>query len=211
MKKAVHPKAQWLYTLLLRLYPKRFTERFGEEMKFVFVESLLDAHAQTGRMGAIAFWIRTIADLCSSALREWLAEKEKGKEEGKSMTTSKFISPNIAALLGFLLFVPGAFMISSLMLNIEPTLITQFIPPVPQDQPHIIGSLIAVTLIVVLPTIGLILNLVQIQRIRRAGGSILAHPLNLIFALACFALIAALLIGIIVDQWPCWQGVPNCD
>jgi hypothetical protein len=207
MKPEVRPPSQQLYELLLKLYPKRFREQFGDEMKVVFAESLLDVREQAGSKGMVAFWTKMLVDLVKSVIREQLAERE----EGVSMSSSKFISPNTAAVLGFLLLAPGALLISMLMLNIEPTVLTRLLPPVPEDQPQVANSLIALTLIVILPAVGLTLNLVQLRRIRRSGGTVLEHPMNLALALACFALIATLAIGLIIDQWPCWQGVPNCD
>lgn len=50
-----------------------------------------------------------------------------------------------------------------------------------------------------------------IVRTLRAGGSLFAHPINLIivvFILSTFAVGSA---NLIIDQWPCFVGVPNCD
>jgi hypothetical protein len=45
----------------------------------------------------------------------------------------------------------------------------------------------------------------------RAGGSLFAHPINLIIAVVISVLFAAGVVSLIVDQWPCFMGVPNCD
>ncbi|RPI91644.1 MAG: hypothetical protein EHM40_15130 [Chloroflexi bacterium] len=45
----------------------------------------------------------------------------------------------------------------------------------------------------------------------RAGGSLFAHPINLIIVVVISFLFAAGVVGMIVDQWPCFIGVPNCD
>jgi hypothetical protein len=45
----------------------------------------------------------------------------------------------------------------------------------------------------------------------RAGGSLFANPLHLIIVALIAFLFAAGLVGMIVDQWPCFLGVPNCD
>ena len=50
-----------------------------------------------------------------------------------------------------------------------------------------------------------------IVRTLRAGGSLFAHPLHLIIVVVISFLFAAGLVGLIVDQWPCFMGVPNCD
>jgi hypothetical protein len=45
----------------------------------------------------------------------------------------------------------------------------------------------------------------------RAGGSLFAYPIHLILVLVISFLFATGVIGMIVDQWPCFIGVPNCD
>jgi hypothetical protein len=45
----------------------------------------------------------------------------------------------------------------------------------------------------------------------RAGGSIGAHPINLILAGVTLGMILMVIGAIIIDQYPCWIGVPNCD
>jgi len=45
----------------------------------------------------------------------------------------------------------------------------------------------------------------------RAGGSLFAHPINLIIVVLISFLFAAGVVSLIVDQWPCFVGVPNCD
>ena len=45
----------------------------------------------------------------------------------------------------------------------------------------------------------------------RTGGSLFAHPLHLIVIVVISFLFAAGLVNLIVDQWPCFLGVPNCD
>jgi hypothetical protein len=50
-----------------------------------------------------------------------------------------------------------------------------------------------------------------IVRTLRAGGSLFAHPINLIIAGVILFLFAWGVVGLIVDQWPCFMGVPVCD
>ena len=50
-----------------------------------------------------------------------------------------------------------------------------------------------------------------IVRTLRAGGSLFAHPINLIIVVVISFLFAAGVVGLVVDQWPCFMGVPNCD
>lgn len=50
-----------------------------------------------------------------------------------------------------------------------------------------------------------------IARTLRAGGSLFAHPVHLIIVVVISFLFAAGVVGLIMDQWPCFIGVPNCD
>jgi hypothetical protein len=45
----------------------------------------------------------------------------------------------------------------------------------------------------------------------RAGGSLFAHPIHLIIVVVISFLFAAGVVSLIVDQWPCFIGVPSCD
>lgn len=50
-----------------------------------------------------------------------------------------------------------------------------------------------------------------IVRTLRAGGSLFAHPLHLTIVILISSLLALGLVFLIIDQWPCFIGVPNCD
>ncbi|MEW6405895.1 MAG: hypothetical protein AB1649_29235 [Chloroflexota bacterium] len=45
----------------------------------------------------------------------------------------------------------------------------------------------------------------------RAGGSLFAHPINLIIVVFIASTFAIGIASFIIDQWPCFIGVPNCD
>lgn len=45
----------------------------------------------------------------------------------------------------------------------------------------------------------------------RAKGSLFAHPLHLIIIVVISFPLAMGVVGMIMDQWPCFIGVPNCD
>ena len=117
-----------------------------------------------------------------------------------------------AALISFLLTLPGALLLSLLMLGIEPPLgPLEPLLTVPADQPNILGSAIALGLILLLPTIAFLINLAPLMRNVRAGNSLAVYPVNVLLAVAILFFIMLFVGGIIVDQYPCWIGVPNCD
>lgn len=120
--------------------------------------------------------------------------------------------PRFAAIISLILCLPFALLFSLLMLNIEPN----FGPLQPllnypdPDQPDVLGSLIALgTVLLVLAAF--MIYLMPVLRTKRARGSLTAHPVNLVIAIATLAAIILVIGGIIVDQYPCWIGVPNCD
>jgi hypothetical protein len=50
-----------------------------------------------------------------------------------------------------------------------------------------------------------------IVRTLRGGGSLFAHPIHLIIVALIVSTMAFGLGSLIIDQWPCFMGVPNCD
>lgn len=61
-----------------------------------------------------------------------------------------------------------------------------------------------------LPTLFVII-LAPLVRTVRAGGSLLAAPVTLLFRIVFLALIALVWAYGLYDQLPCFLGVPNCD
>jgi hypothetical protein len=72
------------------------------------------------------------------------------------------------------------------------------------------GQLLSLSLIL-FPIAAGIIAAGPIVSTRRAGGSLFAHRLHLIIVVVISFLFAADVVSLIVDQWPCFIGVPNCD
>ncbi len=72
------------------------------------------------------------------------------------------------------------------------------------------GSIVALSFILLLP-VSLTLNVIAIVRANRSGAGLSTLTLNIILAVTVSALILTLLGAFIVDQYPCWIGIPNCD
>lgn len=77
-------------------------------------------------------------------------------------------------------------------------------------QVYIPGQIIVIALISI-PIAAAIIAGRPIINTLRAGGSLFAHPLHLIIVVVILVLFSAGVLGLIVDQWPCFMGVPNCD
>jgi hypothetical protein len=59
--------------------------------------------------------------------------------------------------------------------------------------------------------LAIIVTLTPIVRTVQDGGALLANPLWLVVKLAFLALLFFVWSGLLVDQMPCFLGVPNCD
>ncbi len=104
-------------------------------------------------------------------------------------------NPKSAALVSFILVLPFA-----ILESLNNTITKQNAP----------GLIVLFGLLGLLP-MAFIVILVPIVRTVRAGNSVMANPINLLFRVAFLALIAMTWGGLLIDQIPCFMGVPNCD
>lgn len=118
-----------------------------------------------------------------------------------------------SAIIGFLLAMPLAILLLIEMNNIEP-LSGLFKTLTTEADGHTLsnfGKIITLGALLLLP-LGLVISLAPIVRNARAGGGgFAANFFNLSIVVALFIFIAILSIGFVIDQYPCWIGVPNCD
>ena len=100
-----------------------------------------------------------------------------------------------AALLSLILVLPFA-----LLESLNNTITNQNAP----------GLIVLFGLLWLLP-VAFIVILVPLVRKVRAGRSVGENPINLVLRVALLALIATLWGGLLIDQMPCFMGIPNCD
>jgi hypothetical protein len=113
----------------------------------------------------------------------------------KHMMKSTMINLGSAALISFILVLPFA-----ILESLNQTITRQNAP----------GLILLFGLLWLLP-MAFIVTLMPIVRTVRAGNGILASPMNLLFRVAFLALVATMWGGLLLDQLPCFLGVPNCD
>ena len=53
--------------------------------------------------------------------------------------------------------------------------------------------------------------LAPVVRTLREGGSLFAHPIHFAIVALLSLLFAVGTFNLVVDQWPCFMGVQNCD
>lgn len=77
MNKAVIRKSERIYDFLLNFYPKNYRQEFGEEMKYVFSQSLKDAYTENGDQGILILWVRTVVDAGKSLLMQHIENQTR--------------------------------------------------------------------------------------------------------------------------------------
>ena len=100
-----------------------------------------------------------------------------------------------AALISFVLVLPLA-----LLESLNNTITRQSAP----------GLIVLFGLLWLLPT-AFIVILMPIVRAVRAGDGVATNPFNLLFRVTMLALTATTWGGLLIDQFPCFMGAPNCD
>lgn len=116
------------------------------------------------------------------------------------------------AIVGVLLALPFAVLFGSLLIGGDPPDFGPLEPLLvgPAEGPNVVGSAIVLGTWL-LTLVAFVVNADPIVRDARAGRGISTRPANLLVAVAAFVLVALFAGGIVVDQYPCWIGVPNCD
>lgn len=66
------------------------------------------------------------------------------------------------------------------------------------------------SLLWLLPTV-FIITLMPMVRTVRAGNSLIANPVTLLLKVVLLAVVAVVWASLLMDQMPCFLGVPNCD
>ena len=175
-----------LYRKLLRLYPPGFRERLGRSMEQTF-NDLYNERRQF-RNGLISFTIRTFTETAIGIAREHILLITE-------IDSMKNILTNIRspALIGLLFVVP--FMIMEV---------------VNTQNFNAIFNIPLFGIMWLLPVL-FILTGMPIVRSRRTGNKILAHPVSLLLRVIFMIALAWAWGSGVIDQMPCFLGVPNCD
>ena len=195
-----------LYKKLLGLYPRAFKEQMGESMEQTF-NDLCNERKQKTERGMFGFVLWMFIETSAGIVRENLTEIKGGG------IMENIISNNRStAIISFLMALPLAVLLLITIYDIEPlsgyykTLTTE------ADGYRInsFGRIFEIGALLLLP-LGFIVSLVPVVRNVRAGNGLTTNPINLLIAAALFIFIATLAISFVIDQYPCWIGVPNCD
>ena len=176
-----------LYKKLLRLYPPGFRERLGESMEQSFRDLYNDRKHQS-RLKRISFLPWMFTETAMGITREHLLLIIEGDVMKKMFLTYR--SPAIISLV-----------------IVIPFMIMEFVNRRNFNEGFPIPLFVIIWL---LPAI-LILTIMPIIRNLQAGNNITAQPINLLIRVVILVLVTLLWAGILIDQMPCFLGVPNCD
>jgi hypothetical protein len=80
----------------------------------------------------------------------------------------------------------------------------------PHGQPNVVGSAVVLGAWL-LCMVAVVVSAGPLARSARAGAALTSRPANLVVAAGALAFVLVFVVGIIVDQYPCWIGVSNCD
>ena len=109
MNKAVINNSERLYSIFLKFYPKKYRQEFGEEMKYVYSESLKDAYRENRVQGIITFWHRSAIDGVKSFFIQHIENKKGGdtmKTKNKDIIMQNKVFLWIALGVALILSIP---------------------------------------------------------------------------------------------------------
>jgi len=175
-----------LYKKLLALYPRTFRERLGESMAQTFNDLYNEKRQSKNELFGFVLW--TFLETVIEITREHILLITQGDPMKNTLTN--FRSP---ALISLLLVIP--FMIMEVINT--------------QDL-NTIFNIPLFGIIWLLPMIFIVILIPIVQNVR-AGNSLMAKPVRLIISVVFLVLIALMWTTLIVDQIPCFLGIPNCD
>jgi hypothetical protein len=171
---------------LLTLYPRVFREQLGASMEQTF-QDLWNEKRQT-KKELFSFVLWAFIETAIGILRERLFLILQGDSMQTMLTNLR-----LPTVISFLLILP--------LMIMEVINRRNFNEGFP---------VVLFVILWLLPAL-FILTATPIVRNVRAGRPIMARPVILLLKVAFLAFIVWMWFGIMIDQMPCFLGVPNCD
>lgn len=194
------------YKKLLAFYPMEFRERFGESMQQTFSDVCKEQKKISGKIPfSLMIWM--FGETFFGIIKENSLHLKKG------FTMENIISnQKMSAIFAVVLALPLAFILLIETQNIEPLNVYLRTMTTTADgyQLSAFGKIFFITAILLLP-LGFFISLMPIARNMRSGRMLMANPVNFFISAGLFIFIAILVAVFVIDQYPCWMGVPNCD
>lgn len=176
-----------LYSRLLTFYPRKFREQVAESMQQTFSD-LYNEHRQQKDRGLFGPVLWIFVETAIGIFREHLMLIREGESMQNILTNLRW-----PTIISFLLIMP--FMI----LEVVNRRSFKEGFPIP-----------LFVMMWLLPMLFLLIGMPVVRNIR-AGNSLLANPVILLIRVVFMAFLLCMWSGILIDQMPCFLGVPNCD
>ena len=175
-------------------------------------------------MDSAARFLRIALRLLSNARHEWgiamMAERAQITEPSErwrfAMGCGRAVisptNPGAAALLGIALALPMVLFLSIAYFGIQPLegYLRMWLAE-PNGMTQRVSGLVAILGAFLLMPVGSLIALGPVGRSYRSGQGFGANPINLTAGIVIMSAFLFLLTGFVIDQMPCWLGVPNCD
>ena len=174
-----------LYKKLLRFYPREFRERLGESMEQTFNDLYKERKTEYGGSGFV-LWM--FVETAIGIVREHILQITQGDPMKNILANLR-----LPAVISLLLVIP--FMIMEVINR------RNFNEGFP---------ILLFVIMWLLPTLFTI-TVTPIVRNLRMGNSVLVNPVTLVLRVVFLAFLAWVWFGAVIDQMPCFLGVPNCD
>ena len=114
----------------------------------------------------------------------------------------------MAAILALALCLPIVILLSLIATGVEPEIVRQ--DRVLNGGVSRLGSILSLGATLLLPFASLICLLPVVGK-GGTHGTIATNIPNLLLAIAILLLFLSIFGAFVIDQFPCWVGVPNCD
>lgn len=178
--------ARALYKKLLTFYPKGFREEFAESMEQTFND--LCNEKRQAKQGFFGFVLSTFIETIAGITQEHALLLTQGDTMKNAFTNFR-----MPALIGLLFMIP--FMVMEV---------------VNTQNINAIFNIPLYGIMWLLPTIFILILLSMVQTVL-VGNSLMANPISLFMRVVFLLFIAWFWISLLIDQMPCFLGIPNCD
>lgn len=129
--------------------------------------------------------------------------------ETMSTTTKLLANPKSTEIIILVLVLPFLAISAMQILNIEPPFAQALNQPDP-DKPNFYNTVIPIGALL-FAIVGVLIARMSIVQMLQTHEKLFSRPISLIIIVLMLLLLAWNWIGFVIDQWPCFIGVPGCD
>ncbi len=129
-------------------------------------------------------------------------------DTGANRRSALFANPTLSAAVSAAIFLTLG--VLALLDNLGWLPLQSFINGPDPEQEYLPGLFINTGIFCIIIAAAVIAN-IPVVRTLQAGGGLFAHSINITIVAVFVFFFAAGLASLVIDQWPCFLGVPLCD